>query len=425
MGALYFALSFSGEISQQQQFLPGTTTHGHFQIEMSCESCHTSNFTSSSEIQAACISCHQDELQRAKDSHPKAKFGDPRNADRVSILDARECVTCHSEHRPEVTATMGISLPDDYCYHCHQTISEDRPSHKGMTFDSCDDAGCHNYHDNTALYEDYLAKHLDEPNQLASPMVPARNPIKSLSQLDRTEADPPSTEERYTAAVDQWSRSGHALTGVNCTGCHQPNSDAQWNDAVDFDTCQSCHATQTSGWLKGKHGMRRAANLPALTVREARLPMRKEAAHEALTCNSCHDAHVADTQAAAVEACLTCHNDSHSQAYKTSSHFQLWEAQLSGKGAPGTGVSCGTCHLPTLTHPETQQIYVEHNQNDNLRPNEKMIRTVCSNCHGLGFSINSLADTELIQSNFNRAPNTQIPSLELVKARLARNNKPL
>ena len=34
---------------------------------------------------------------------------------------------------------------------------------------------------------------------------------------------------------------------------------------------------------------------------------------------------------------------------------------------------------------------VQHNQNDGLQPNEKMIRPVCMSCHGLGFSIDALA----------------------------------
>ena len=42
---------------------------------------------------------------------------------------------------------------------------------------------------------------------------------------------------------------------------------------------------------------------------------------------------------------------------------------------------------------------VQHNQNETLRPNEKMIRTVCLNCHGTSFSIDSLADDELIEKD--------------------------
>lgn len=43
---------------------------------------------------------------------------------------------------------------------------------------------------------------------------------------------------------------------------------------------------------------------------------------------------------------------------------------------------------------------VQHNQNDTLRPNEKMIRPVCVSCHGLAFSIDALADPALIARNF-------------------------
>ena len=40
-------------------------------------------------------------------------------------------------------------------------------------------------------------------------------------------------------------------------------------------------------------------------------------------------------------------------------------------------------------------IFTSHNQNDGLRSNEKMIRPVCLDCHGLGFAIDALADDDL------------------------------
>jgi hypothetical protein len=64
---------------------------------------------------------------------------------------------------------------------------------------------------------------------------------------------------------------------------------------------------------------------------------------------------------------------------------------------------------------EEGESFVQHNQNDNLRPNEKMIRSVCINCHGVGFSIDSLADGELIEACFAGQPNHSIESLEMVK----------
>lgn len=421
VGTLLLGLGLTGTGSQREPFLPGKTTHGHFQIELSCESCHTSNFADTQDIQTACLNCHQEELKIANDSHPESKFTDPRNADRVDVLDARLCVTCHSEHRPELTATMGLSLPGDYCYHCHQDIAEDRPSHKGMAFDSCDDAGCHNYHDNSALYEDYLAKHLDEPVHLASQTLPAKRPHKSkASALVREQADGPRKNSPHLAS---WSSSAHAKAGVNCTGCHQPEEQATWSDEVDFDTCQTCHANETKGWLSGRHGMRRAVGLTPMTVEQARLPMKPSEAHRSLTCSSCHDAHASNTEHAAVEACLTCHNDNHSLAYKSSSHFDLWSKQVAD-GSSNTGVSCATCHLPRLTHPETEKTYVEHNQNSTLRPNEKMVRTVCTNCHGVGFAIDALADRALIDSNFSTVPSVHVSSLELVKQRLEKTKKP-
>ncbi len=140
-------------------FLPGKTSHGHYQIELKCDACHTPLMGVKTD---ACNRCHGAELAAAHDSHPRTKFTDPRNADLLTKIDAAECVTCHREHRPEQTHAMGVTQPDDYCFHCHQDIAKDRPSHAGLAFSTCATAGCHNFHDNTALYEDFLAQHLGE-----------------------------------------------------------------------------------------------------------------------------------------------------------------------------------------------------------------------------------------------------------------------
>ena len=82
-------------------FLPGKTSHGHYQIELACESCHASAFGGRDSLQESCERCHGQELKDAVDKHPRSKFTDPRNADLLEKLDATQCVTCHVEHRPE------------------------------------------------------------------------------------------------------------------------------------------------------------------------------------------------------------------------------------------------------------------------------------------------------------------------------------
>ena len=63
------------------------------------------------------------------------------------------------------------------------------------------------------------------------------------------------------------------------------------------------------------------------------------------------------------------------------------------------------------------QVVVEHNQNLNLRPNEKMIRGVCLNCQGLAFSIDALADRELVSNAFAGKPRVRIESVEMALIR--------
>ena len=411
--------------SDKRVLLPGKTTHGHHQIEISCSACHTPWMGVKQE---ACYDCHEAELKLADDTHPRSKFNDPRNADRLALIQADDCVTCHREHQEHRTGEMGVTMPADYCYHCHQQTLTDRPSHANFAFDSCATAGCHNYHDNTALYESFLLKHLDEPDVKDSGSVGLLKLSRYLADagivseresLAIAEADAPSDVKAGPALLDEWHVTAHARAGINCSECHSTEGEGIWSDAVDHASCSTCHKEETDGFLAGKHGMRLAQGLSPMTPADARIPMHAKSAHKELNCVSCHGAHEFDTRQAAVESCLQCHNDEHSLAYKDSPHFELWLGEVEENGAHGRGVSCATCHMPRekIDRGGEVTVRVQHNQNTNLRPNEKMIRSVCMDCHGLGFSINALADADLVKSNFTGRPSRHIESIDLARQR--------
>lgn len=356
-------------------FLPGATTHGHYQIELECAVCHTESFTTKSEFQGACLKCHGDELNTAEDSHPPSKFESPRNAERTKALDARHCITCHSEHQPGRTGTMGLSIPQDYCFHCHQDIGKERASHQGLAFDSCANAGCHNFHDNRALYEDYLLRHASEPS------------IRPSAQRQVLAFRPcPSTLR------------------------------ARLNEQTPLSGCRGCHQSETTGWLSGRHGMRVGQGLSPFSVGQSRLSMKKGAAHKQLTCASCHAFGDGGAQATQVNACLSCHNDEHSLAYQNSKHAIMFKAESAGSTPSGRGTSCATCHMP-VREDDDGKLSVQHNQNDNLRPNEKMVRSVCAQCHGLTFTLDALADRALVEKNFSGQPSTHVQSVDFAVAR--------
>ncbi|MCA9170616.1 MAG: cytochrome c3 family protein, partial [Planctomycetales bacterium] len=269
--------------------LPGKTSHGHYQIEMKCDACHGSEFTT---MQDACLKCHQAELKLAKDTHPSSKFNDPTNAERLSLIDAQKCVTCHEEHRDGRTGPMGVTVPIDYCFYCHQETYKSRPSHAEFSFDSCATAGCHNYHDNTALYEAFLWKHADEPDQLPSPTLIRRARQFSALAVSGSTADAPE-ESLDDKIVHDWSVTTHAMAGVNCRKCHgastlPADTGAEqiletWSDAVTHETCRTCHELETTTFLQGKHGFRLAEGLPPMMPADARLTMHKAALHRQLT----------------------------------------------------------------------------------------------------------------------------------------------
>lgn len=387
----------------KSELLIGEATHGHYQIELACNSCHTEAFGGGEVLQNACTGCHQDELDAAHDAHPKKKFNDPRNADRLAVVDARYCVSCHTEHQSEQTHAMGLTLPGDYCYHCHQEIAEERESHQNLEFDSCASAGCHNYHDNRALYESFLVKHAGGVWLKELPELLTANYSAELAPKSHAFSHKHSTvAAQHPEIAEALSHSGHKE--LSCASCHS-DSEGSWFEKPSTEQCATCHSKETQTFKEGKHGMRLAQGLTAMSPSHSSLDFKEGALQTSLDCNSCHQPHQEVADFSATEACLGCHNDDHSLAFENSKH-----AQLDGE----LNVSCATCHLPNIEteHFDQTLVMVQHNQNDNLRPNEKMIRPVCMQCHSLAFAIDALADEELVKRNFTGQPQQHIPSID-------------
>ncbi len=450
----------------RRALLIGATTDAHHQLEMACETCHAAPVfsdaqTAEKELNKTCRDCHEDALDDNDDSHSRKRFRSPRMAAYWEQLDARVCTTCHVEHRPEITRASAVTVAMDFCMACHsegdQDIRTARPSHADLSFDTCASSGCHNYHDNRALYEDFLVKHAGQPWLKAEPVHALSAQYRAWkppaeAAIGTSEAVAPARALTDATAVDHWAGSGHAAAGVNCADCHAPDVaetnlqsevEAAWIDAPPTSVCGDCHRQETRTFALGRHGMRQHPEIaqprvpdrglamigldtmlpeavtawladptpPArMGVAEARLPMRADAAAESLDCGTCHEPHAVDIDHAAVAACASCHDDPHTRAYFDSAHHALWLAERAGETPLGTGVSCATCHM--VKSKRRGKVTTNHNQNDNLRPNEKMIRPVCLDCHGLGFSLDALADVGLVARNFQGRPAAQVESIE-------------
>ncbi len=408
------------------RLLPGPTSRGHALFQEACGACHE---PFGGVPNQACERCHGEALARSEDSHSSAKFADPRNAERTAALDARLCVTCHREHiagsRDDAPSASLFTLPADFCRACHLDIASVRPSHAAFSQESCSTSGCHRFHDNRSLYEDFIAKHLHEPEVLSVPRLPAsRHHASAVEDGRAAEADVPLDTPRRAALARDWTSSAHASGGVGCRTCHdRPEQSAgvsTWREQPGVEACIRCHPSEDAGFRGSKHGIRGELGLPALRAADSGLQM-KGGAQAELTCMACHDAHASDTRTAALEACLGCHDDRHSRGYRAGRHAKLWAAETAGSGAPGTGVSCATCHLPRTTHREGGRniVQINHDVGTALRPNESMARDVCARCHGLGFSLSALADAELVSRNFNGRPANVIESILMVERRVA------
>ena len=356
------------EAEDKTTLLPGRTSDGHHQIEMQCSACHTDEpkeniFTSAGVTNQSCIACHGEALNKFSDSHPVRKFKNPENAIFTEQIDALNCITCHSEHNQKITGEMAVTVPADYCAHCHEVTLENLESHKDLGYDTCHTAGCHNYHDNTPLEPSYLLKHYGQQKLLPEPSLPA-------------------------------------LT--NTSPCPDP-----WAAGTTSESCAKCHSDHHHSFTQGKHGMRLAfEGLAPMTPAHARIPMKATAAHLQMDCMACHQPDKPDTFAS-YDACMQCHDDDHSKNYLNSKHYQHFLADPEG----ATAVSCATCHLPRVEQ-DGGEIVTSHDNTANLRPNEKMIRSVCASCHGLQFTLNSLTDPHQIETNFSSLPTLHHPGID-------------
>ncbi len=405
--------------------LPGTTTNGHHQIEQQCDVCHTNEkkknvFTSSGVPNSACTNCHGEDLENFSDSHPTRKFKNPENAIFTQHIDALSCVECHSEHNAKITENMGVTIPEDFCAHCHEVTLENLESHQTLAFNTCDASGCHNYHDNVALAPGFLLKQFNVADHKEVKIRPtgdlldrmAEEGIRLKDPLTASQANAPADKLEDGTHLDDWDHSAHARAGVNCMDCHTDRRNAPgvaWIENPTHKTCAKCHDVETEDFYKGKHGMRLKEDLSPMTPAMARIAMHTDAAHQELDCNSCHTSHRYDREFASYQACIQCHDDEHTQNYEKSKHFKAWKSEIKHASPTGSGVSCATCHMPTVERGGS--LVVNHNQSENLTPNEKMLKNTCLHCHGAEFAMSALADENLIQKNFFGEPERRHPGV--------------
>lgn len=397
----------------QRVFQPGELSYAHHQMELACASCHDDAFSGNAGIEQRCLGCHQADMKAIGDAHGPKKFADPRNAGELERLDASRCLSCHREHVPEQTHAMQVTQPKDFCMACHADIATTRPSHQAVAGDSCTNAGCHNYHDNSTLYEAFLNAHQHEPALLPHPQKRPRHvAVAAMLTPDwQTLWSIPAAMPAIKLAEQDWAQSAHAKGHANCSDCHRSENPNE----VAMAVCADCHDDEWQALQKGHHGMRLAVGLAPMSVSDAKLPMQADASDNVVSCNSCHSPHRYDTSKAEAESCLGCHADEHSRNWPQSAHGQRWEQD------PATGVSCAGCHMPREPHPDNSSQWVQHNQSANLRPNDKMLKQVCMRCHGLEYALSALADRDVIKSNFSRPASGQHDSMQWLRQQAKQN----
>ncbi|WP_100612731.1 cytochrome c3 family protein [Confluentibacter lentus] len=139
-----------------------------------------------------CLGCHD----RPNDRHPNYRFSEPRFKEAVKKIDARTCITCHSEHHSERVTVASI----DYCMNCHQKLEvENDPldiDHKTLIANeewfTC--IQCHDFHGNHTY---------KVPTKLKDTI-----PMKTIQDYFKGSEDPYGTNKKYIGlSQDEWLKS--------------------------------------------------------------------------------------------------------------------------------------------------------------------------------------------------------------------------
>ena len=217
-------------------------------------------------------------------------------------------------------------------------------------------------------------------------------------------------------------------SGVNCSGCHpgQGRTAALGGWRPELPVCKTCHADQartlpkastacgcaTASVSRNDGPLRPLSKtpLPPMTPRGSPRAdvKRSRTAHCARLqhlSSRAHDFNTARRQGRSL------HRLSRRYAYQGLLRLAALRAVEARNGRRAAARQrrlvrhlshAGDRGRAATTAPKA--IFVTHNQNDNLRPNEKMVRSVCGNCHGLQFTLDALADPALVERNFKGRP---------------------
>jgi predicted CXXCH cytochrome family protein len=347
-----------------------------------------------------------------------ATFDDPRWASSQEAERALQCIGCHREHHGESRA---LQVDAGFCFACHDDVVRKRASHATFAPATCGNSGCHNYHDNSVLNEAFLREELAAPVLASGPGLRAEP--RMLSRHARQGA--PAAVAQVPAGLDgdskiiaRWQGSAHAGADVGCADCHQPKGQALIL-RPGRTVCAECHDFAAATFVTGQHGVRGRVGLAPLEPRLARLPMRAPHPQQpaVLDCGSCHEPHRVDTTVAATSACLGCHADRHSLAFVDSPHARRHGSAI------GDAMTCATCHMPRTMSPDEPKVVVEHGNTFTLRPRDRMLGSVCLDCHGLAFAMSSLYDDALVENNFRGRPRTRHPTLDVLTTTIPREGQ--
>jgi hypothetical protein len=232
---------------------------------------------------------------------------------------------------------------------------------------------------------------------------PVAPPRKTLAPEDAAKMKASRFYINNPVVSGRYGIGAHFGTQATCARCHGDEAQGPVLQP-GVKACADCHGQQVKTFLTGRHGA------PDLVEGGISALQPKK-----MGCGACHDAHSLRLENAAKEACLKCHTGAHSQNYEDSSHNRYMTDPVF-ENKPLKGVDCAGCHMPRRAELGG---YTDHNETLSSSTREAMALTICSNCHGLRFTLMALYDIETVISNFTIAPTKISRGLEYLESLIA------
>jgi hypothetical protein len=358
-----------------------------------CISCHVDKVHRGS-LGSSCASCHSNERWKPvayqREDHTTSMKGGHAAATCVDchksgarLAKQLACTVCHKPPHPGASVTRG-------CTTCHEVASWNKTTY-AHSFPSSKLPGTHLQSTCLSCHPGFTFERTSFRCARCHEKDIKHEPLGPCDKCHSASTWESPTIDHSTASI------GFALSGkheqVACAQCHTkpgPGSKTLQSFKVASTKCASCHAIPAHGDFGKCESCHQTTGFAPSSFRHdsTRMPLIDK--HQQVACQNCHAAKVAAAPSDVVQACNTCHVDTH--------HGQF----VSASGSP----PCSQCHNAKGWKPSLFG-FVQHASTAFPLSGQHIV-TTCGECHRSGSY--AATPTACAQCHIDTRHNTRLGS---------------